>query len=1079
MTLRRVPVPIPLGGGVDEATSDVLFEAPLVRELVNGRIPKVGSIGKRYGEDALPSTLPSTAIYGEHNAIAEHEGRAVVLSQLGAYFHDAARGTWASAGAVQPRPSLAKCDPIVRQNNGATEPEIALVTVGGKTVACVVWSDVDLLEGLYLFAEVPSDGGALRVLSGPTKFTASQKMVFGIRLAVIGTTVYAIAADTQAASDIWCSKCDVSASYAFSAATSVSPGWGAGAQPIALLSDNSAALWAVLDENPGGTTYSIRKLDTSFVETASQTGIGRRALDAIRYGTTIVVICSNGSIDDCADSLAGAPTNHVIIVPAAGGLLENASSYRATICEAGSGTFFAAWERQGSATSILNLGVAIASISAVYGAVSTGIAGTVKLAGRAAYRASDGLPMLPVCDIGPSSFTADAAQNGLWRCGYVAKPATDASAAYTLAQVAVFGHDVCALQGITRFYGETLGAPLTKTLATLPSLVFDGVTGAALLPYKVVDDATVDAFVDGVHYGIDLLRLHTVDAPAERHVSSQSLRVFGGGAGASYVDGVVHAETTPPPNCGYKAIATDTDASVLYTAGTAATDFGATSPVLILAPRWRDERGNIHRAPPIAAGDAFNPKPVGTTQAQRCSFPRLFPNTIRGDKGGQRYEVEVYAGTSSSGPFYYMDVVTPRAHPTYPGLDYICIDAQAAGPCAVETVPLGCDFVAAVNVPLLFGTPPITWRKRWTDSGELAHVPPPAAIDLCSTQQRVWLLGAEAGRLHVFSSKQLVAGYAPEFPTALVIRIPDEGGEATAIAALGDRVIVFKERSVYAVFGDPGDNTGANGNVTVRLLNSDVGCKEPQSVVEGPFGVLFRSAAGGFHLLTPGEQVQQLPALEDSLGDYAITGGVLVADRKEVRWAISTGSKVGKTLVWDYQANAWLTHELASATVAACTVGGVHHRIAYAGTVYQERETWSTSLDVYVLKITSAWLKFSGSEMPLLKGFRRVWKTVLMLRWYSGDLIVRVGYDYEASYTDSRTWTIAELTALAAVDGLVHLEVQHTRQKCEAVRFQLEESNPGGQSPPPRGQGFTVLGAVAEVGVKPGGARPLPSGSRK
>lgn len=1079
--LTKRTTQIPVGGGVEEGVSDVLFDAPLLREAVNTQIAKAGSIGKRYGEDTLPSGLPSTSTYGEHSTIAEHEKRAVVLSQLGAYFHDPAKSTWASAGAVQPRPSQVKTDAIVRMNNSATEPEIALVTVNAKTIACVVWSDTDLLESFYLFAEVPADGSPLRVLSGPSMFTASQKLVYNLRLATIGTTVYVIGADVvsaAAAPNIWCSKVDVAASYTFAAATSVNPGWCVGAQPVALLSDNSAALWAVLDENAGGTDYSIRKLNTSFAETAAAVIVaGRRALDAVRYATTIVVLCSNGSVDDTADSLGGALTNHPIIVPAVGGYLENALSQRGTICEAGSGTFFAAWERVDGATAVLSLGVAIASISAVYAAVATGIAGTVKLGGRAAYRTSDGLPMVPLIDVATSAFTVDAAQDALWRCGYIAKPATDADQNYTLAAVCEWGHDVAAIQGYLRQM-RAFGTSDVREVSALPSLVFDSVTGQALMPYRVVADASFVTGSDDLKYGVDLLRLKTVDAAAQRHVAASSLRLFSGGCGVTYADGVVHSELTPPPMLSMQDIGGDLDA-ITYALGTA--DYATRSPFLALAVRWRDERGNLHRGTPIPLNEAINPKPgtgVGDTFAQRVSFAKPFPATIRGEKGGQKYEVEIYAATVFAGPYWFWDVVTPKQHPTYAALDYIILNVT--DPSVISTAPYGSDHIATIPGSM-WTSPGNPGVAIWTDSGELAHAPPPPAIDICSTQTRAWLLGAEAGRLDLFPSKLLTPGFAPEFPTALRIRIPDEGGEATAIAALGDRVVVFKERLVYVVFGDPGDNTGANSTIQKpRLLSSDVGCKEAQSVVEGPFGVIFRSAEGGFHLLSPSEAITRLPALEDTLGDYVITSGVLVADRKEVRWSINTSGKAGKTLVFDYEAGAWMTHDFSAATAHACTVGGVYTRIAYQGTVRQERVAWATS-DTHEMLLTSAWVKLAG-----LQGFKRVWKTIFKFRrdlvHGSAGVTIRIGYDYDSdTWLDTRTWTATELGTLQLALGTdtFDLVVHHTRQKIEAFRFQIEEVDPGGQTPV-GGSGLTLLGVACEWGRRQGsGAQTTGATQRK
>ena len=1063
MSLTKRTTQIPVGGGVEEGASDVLFDAPLVRSATNTQIQKTGSIGKRYGETTLPAGLPSTSIYGEHSTIAEHEKRAIVLTQLGAYMHDPARGTWATAGAVQPRPSQVKTDPLGRANNSLTQPEIALVTVGGKTVACVVWHDVETYEGFYLWAEVPADGSALRALSGPSMFPGPRNMALSIRLATIGTTVYAIAGDDDAVTDIWCSKADAAATYNFSTPISVSPGWGLSATPVALLSDNSAALWAVLEESGGG--YSIRKLNTSFAETALQVVAGARALDAIRYGSTIVVIKGDGSIDDCADSLAGPPTNRPLVAvnAATGPLYTNTS--RATLCEAGAGTFFCAWERMGSATPVLDQGVVIAEVSAGYALEQSGTVGTIRLAGRAAYSATDGVPLLPVID---------SINETIWRMGYVGRPTEDEHGLYTLSEVCRFGQDVTSRMGTARTFTVSNVAN-SHAAPVVPSLVRDAVTGQWLLPYVVLSDAVVSYLLTGKS-GIDLLRLETADAPALRTSSAQGLRLFAGGAGCSYVDGITHAEVTPPPIglIDAPALAFD-DPGISYLGSLAEGTF-----YFALAPRWRDARGNLHRGAPLHTFGACPwDQVVGVPDdgARRFRFPRPFPASIRGERGG-RYEVEVYAAIAEAGPYYLMDVKTPEPHPTHLGVDYILISLDSGHVINPAQITDGIDYIAHSGNPAAAAA---SWVKRWTETSELVHVPPPPAIDMCSTQERLWLLSAEAGRLDLLPSKRLVDGLAPEFPTALRVRVPDEGGEAVAVAALNDKVVVFKERLIYVVFGDPGDNTGSGSTVqTPRLVQGDVGCREAQSVVEGPFGVVFRSGAGGFHLLGPGLDVTRLPALEDTLGDYVVTSGVLAADRKEVRWSITTGSKTGKTLVWDYEQNAWMTHEFSAATAHACTVDGDYTRLVYQGSVRQERATWATS-DTHEMLLTSAWVKLAG-----LQGFKRVWKTIFKFRrdltHGSAGVTIRIGYNYDSdTWVDVRTWTATELGTLQIALGsdTFDLVVHHTRQKIEAFRFQIEEVDPGGQTPV-GGSGLTLLGVACEWGRRQGsGAQTTGATQRK
>lgn len=1049
---------IPIGGGVDESTSDVLFEPPLVRAMVNARLEKTGSVSKRYGETVLGSGLPSAATYGDHNAIVDQDGRSVVLTQLGAYAHDPVKDTWTQLGAVAPRPSRALTDRLVRANNSTAEPEIVLVTVSSKTIACIAWSDVDIGDSFYMFAEVPTDGSPLRVISGPTMFGGTRKFAMNIRFATIGTTIYAIAADAQATCDVYHCSVDVSASYTFS--TPATTAWATSANPVALLSDNSSSLWAVINESGGG--YSIRKLSTSFVEAASVVVAGAEALDAIRNSTTLAIVKEDGSLDTVSDSLPGAPTNTPVITVGAGGPLYG-NATKGTLVLAGS-SYFCAWSRPATAQAMESFGTAIASVTTGLAVSNTGVVGSVLLAGRAAYRSAEGLPLLPVIDIVNTTY---------WRAAYIGRPATGSDNLYTLAEVCRFSTDVATHQPSTSGGARTTTRRLLpnaagNTVYVLPSMVYDSASSQWLLPHLVIAD-TVSGYNNQVGIGTDLLRMTTAPA-AERSVSASGLRVLGGGCGATYLDGAVHAEMTPPPMGLYNTDQANDLSTLFYTGGVVETDLH-----YILAARWRDEKGNLHRGAPVfAKSESMWDDATADDTACRVRFPRPFPQTIRGDKGGQSYEVEVYVAAAAVGPFYFADVVTPERHPSMLGVDYIIISDPRGGGGGIQTttVAAGTDYVAYIYDTASF---PATAVQRWTELNELVHTPCPPAVDICSTQSRVWLLAAEQGREFVRPSKLLVTGYAPEFVSDLDVVIPSEGGECRAIAALGDKVIIFKERLIYVLFGDPGDNTGGGATLqTPRLVPGDVGCKEPQSVVEGPFGVVFRSGPAGFHVLSPDLQVTRLPALEDSLGSYDILSGCLVADRREVRWACRSGSTY-QTLVWDYEANAWHRHTHALGTIAASAVGGVHTRIAAGGNVYQERETWSTTLDTHELELTSAWIKVGG-----LQGFVRCWKVVFLLRWYSGEVNITLAYDYDDGATSSHSWSTTEMTSLADSDGRVELVCHLTRQKVESFRFAIAENNPGGQTPPPTGQGFTLLGATLEWGAKKGShAHPVPSGARK
>jgi hypothetical protein len=369
----------------------------------------------------------------------------------------------------------------------------------------------------------------------------------------------------------------------------------------------------------------------------------------------------------------------------------------------------------------------------------------------------------------------------------------------------------------------------------------------------------------------------------------------------------------------------------------------------------------------------------------------------------------------------------------------------------------------------MFGpaNPSASGPSRWSES-ELTHIQPPAAVDACSTQDRVWLLSAERGRSDVWPSKLLLRGYAPEFPSSLTIRLPNEGGEAVAIAALDDKIIVFKERQIYAIFGSPGDNTGSNSTLQrPRLISGDVGCLTPTSVVEGPYGIVFLGQRG-FHLLDRGLNTTYIGNdVERTFipRDNVITSGTLIPDRKQVRWTFNEAtltSDTAKAIVWSYDADimSFSTFDTVSA-VSAAARRGQWIRIARGGSVLADN-TAHTSSDSFSTSVTTAWIKAAG-----LQGFARIYTALFLFKWFTGYIKIEVGYDHDPDWIDAVQWTNGELGALAEPsNGRVQLMVYPTRQKCEAIRFRISEVNPSGQNPPPRGAGHELVGLSLEVGRK-------------
>jgi hypothetical protein len=597
----------------------------------------------------------------------------------------------------------------------------------------------------------------------------------------------------------------------------------------------------------------------------------------------------------------------------------------------------------------------------------------------------------------------------------------------------------------------------------MPSIEYAG--GEYFMAYPVVIEALGDF---DIYTAVDFMRCKTVEAPQSRSVTAASTRIVSGG-GVSYVDGVQQAELTPPPLITAAGMpAPDYEADFAFGPTNPSTTGGWTTSgaYVKLAIRWRDQKGNVHRSLPSEEIEwAWYQLDGGNYFGSRMNIPRPWPCALTSSLGilddrGGHYQVEVYQADDTGELFYFRGLATPEPHPTYAQLDFIVLTSGNVP----EGHPEGCTIVPT---PSGAGTP-----ELWTQLDELIHIPPPPMVDLCSTQSRLWGLSGEKGRLEVWPSKLITDGYAPEFPTSLVQRIPTEGGECVAIEALDDKVVVFKERAIFVLFGDPGSNTGSRSTLQpARLISSDVGCSNANSIVAGPFGIAFQasseslSARAGIHVIDRGLQIQHVgaPAKDISAG-VTFASATLVPAEKEVRWLM--GNEARECLVWSYDVNRWHVNRLVGDSSSTLRRGrystlsrfedlGVVDVVAY------DADAFDVVLDVHEMSVTTSWLKLAG-----LQGFQRIWLACFLIRHYTGGLSIEFGIDYDETWSTPKVWSAAALDALEPASGdRVQVYVSPVPQKCEAIRFRITED--ADNSP---GRGFELVGLTLEMGIKRGSA---------
>jgi hypothetical protein len=142
---------------------------------------------------------------------------------------------------------------------------------------------------------------------------------------------------------------------------------------------------------------------------------------------------------------------------------------------------------------------------------------------------------------------------------------------------------------------------------------------------------------------------------------------------------------------------------------------------------------------------------------------------------------------------------------------------------------------------------------------------------------------------------------------------------------------------------------------------------------------------------------------------------------------------------------------------------------------YQNESSFKDSLESYKLKIGTAWIKLNG-----LQGYQRV-QRVYLLGDYLSTHYLRVGvyYDYEEFERNNYSFEASNVVVNTAYgdsgdygdeslyggsdNGVYQFSIHLARQKCQAIRFVLEDQSPGDLS-----QSYSISDLSLEVGIKKG-----------
>lgn len=172
----------------------------------------------------------------------------------------------------------------------------------------------------------------------------------------------------------------------------------------------------------------------------------------------------------------------------------------------------------------------------------------------------------------------------------------------------------------------------------------------------------------------------------------------------------------------------------------------------------------------------------------------------------------------------------------------------------------------------------------------------------------------------------------------------DDGQEISGLRVLGDRLVVFKQRSIYNIFftGDPDIPFVLPGG---GKANSEVGCVAPFSIQDVENGLVFLSSDGFYYYdgLNSFRISDKITSVIIGYNTQGFGEAVSVNQKNKNRYwcAIQSSgqNENDKVLVWDYFNNAWSVYDnIDICSLAIFYVNGIEERLYfgdYSGFVYR------------------------------------------------------------------------------------------------------------------------------------------------
>ncbi len=316
---------------------------------------------------------------------------------------------------------------------------------------------------------------------------------------------------------------------------------------------------------------------------------------------------------------------------------------------------------------------------------------------------------------------------------------------------------------------------------------------------------------------------------------------------------------------------------------------------------------------------------------------------------------------------------------------------------------------------------------------------PMACSAMALINGRVWINQYDDDNLVLFSKERLT-GEPLAFAGENRLVLQAGSGPVVAFGQMGDDTVIFREREILVVAGRGPDNTGGDGQYDDPVLvSSDVGCINPESVVNTKMGVYFESHRG-IMLLTREGMVEPIGA--EVIGYRTDVIKKAVASAKEAEVFFVTNNR---TLLYDSDAKAWGTWTIPGDHACLWQDRVTIYR-ASTGKVYAETTGYLDEATAYTFKLVSAWIPIEG-----LNGAERI-RRALVQGVLRGDHRAQVwfAYDFIDTWYGPFTWT-------RIASSSYNFTIHPGRQRVTAIKVKFQDLHLSTSAAPEASMGLSQI----------------------